>query len=82
MAEAPIDRPLVEPKLIEENTMNNDQTLEIDRSVEEEKATKKVSFTESLMPFEKPKFFPQVPGASQQMQNDIAFQQVLTLSHF
>lgn len=71
-----MERPLVEPKQTGEKNVNCDEALEMERSYEEEKAKKKVSFSESFMPFEKPTFKSQVPLVSNQMQKDMQFQQV------
>lgn len=72
MAEASSARPLVEPKETAENKMDNEDALEIDRNVDEERSKKTVSFGESLMPFKKPEFNP----ASARTGPDMMFQQV------
>ena len=85
MAEASSARPLVEPKQVSQvdpDTMDEEEALEIDRAeeaVEDDKTKKKVSFTDSLMPFEKPSFdFKSGSGPTNHQMTgaDMMFQQV------
>ncbi|XP_071128576.1 putative pyridoxal-dependent decarboxylase domain-containing protein 2 isoform X1 [Mytilus edulis] len=73
MAEASSARPLVEPKQVEEKSMEDEPVLEMNRYVEEEKSKKKVSFTETIMPFDKPEF---KPGANEMGASEEMFQQM------